>query len=176
MKNLSQWLQTNPIIVLAMFATTSISSIIGISIGWRQLYDDFLSRTIEIPAWLIMVIIILIILMIIKFKSVPRSNDAISDEVIEGKKFGVQQLLLDGKRYERCIFDRSELIYEGRRFFILRQSTLKDVRLTFSGYAANTIMMLTGLYHDPAMRFLVDEVISNIKSNRHEQSIPPNNS
>jgi hypothetical protein len=99
MKALTLWLQSNPTIVLVMFVVTILSASMTIILGWKDFYRDYLSKAITIPVWL-MILSLIACLLFVHFGG-KESDYGASRELIsiEGKRFGVQQVILDGKKW-----------------------------------------------------------------------------
>lgn len=173
MNALTNFLQTNPIVVLVMFLVSLISGLAGLLLGWNQLYQDYLSKSVELPIWLFIVLIFLVPALIIAIRSTRNVSKATQLTQIEGQRFGVQRITLDGMSFERCEFHGSELIFDGCEVFALVRCNLDSFKLTFSKHAATTIMVLTKLYQDPAFRPLVEGMLTNIKDGNHPEAIAP---
>ncbi|AXN41272.1 hypothetical protein [Peribacillus butanolivorans] len=68
-------------------------------------------------------------------------------ETIEGKAFGVEQVILDGKRFVNCTFDGSELVYKGHDVFSLEKNDFTGhLRVRFADYAETTLGVLNALH------------------------------
>lgn len=172
MKELTKWLQTNPFIVLAMFVISMTSGIAGLVLGWRQLYQDYLSKSIEIPVWLALIGLLLLPGLTIMFRSLSGRRTGKELERIEGKQFGVEQVVLDGKNFERCEFHGTEVVFEGLDSFSLQHCSFHSPRFSFSKYAANTIAVLTKMYEDGAFRPLVENTLQNIRAGTIPRAVP----
>ena len=164
MKSLIAWLQNNPLIILVMFIISVLSSVMTIFLGWQAFYSDYLSKPVLIPVWLIVVVSTVILFLVIHFRSKEISSGPAKElEIVEGKSFGVQQVVMDGKNFVRCKFDGTELIYNGIKNFSLGENKFLRFRFTFSQFAANTIAIIEAMYKDPAFRPIVDQTFENIK-------------
>jgi hypothetical protein len=173
MKALTLWLQNNPMVILVMFFVAILSGIMTIILGWKAFYQDYLSKTITVPVWLLIILFFIACLLVVQFSG-KESNYGASRELesIEGKRFGVQQVILDGKKFERCEFVGTELIFNGKAGFSLMGCKFSNQRFTFWQYASNTINQLTAMYQDPSFRPIIDQIIDNLKAGKHPQSIP----
>ena len=172
MRNFSNWLQTNPWIIVAMFFVSSLSGIAGLLLGWDQLYKDYLSKTIEIPVWLLFLCLLLFPGMRAIYKSFNRSwkKDL---EKIEGKKFGVQRVVIDGREFERCEFHGTEILFEGSKVFSLSRCSFFSPKFSVGKHAALTLEAFTTMYTDPAFRPVIDATIENIRANKRPQTVEP---
>lgn len=173
MKELTKWLQSNPIVVLTMFLISFTSGVAGIVLGWKQLYQDYLSKTIEVPIWLVILALLLLPGLRIAYRSLIGRRTTKELLKVEGKKFGVQQIVLDGKLFERCEFHGTEVVFEGSNVFSLVQCAFHAPRFSFTKYAAMTLAALTKMYTDDALRPLIDQTIENIRAGTHPQAVPP---
>lgn len=173
MRELARWLQTNPIVILLMFLVTLMSSVAGIVLGWNQLYQDYLSKTVEIPVWLLLLGLVLLPVLLAGYRALYGRQLGKELLPIEGKQFGVEQVTLDGSRFVRCEFHGTEVIYEGQGAFSLERCEFHAPRFAFSKYAANTISMLTSMYADPAFRPLIETTLENIRIGKAPQAVPP---
>jgi hypothetical protein len=91
-------------------------------------------------------------------------------EVIEGKMFGAEEIAVDGKRYRKCSFKGSTLVFRGLRPVEFSNSTFMGVTFRLDGPAALTINFLTALYHSgEGGRELVNGVLARLRGNSTEQ-------
>lgn len=83
----------------------------------------------------------------------------------EGQTFRNQRVSIDGNTYVRCQFHNCELVYAGGDNVGLQYCDFDNVRWTFDGPAARTIVFMTGLYNggDAGARALIDKTIENIR-------------
>ena len=106
MKALILWLQNNPVTILIMFVVAILGGILIIILGWRTFYDDYLSKTVTVPVWLLILVLIIGCLFAVQLAGVQSGDTVVKElETIEGKRSGVQQSVLDGKKFERYQFD-----------------------------------------------------------------------
>ena len=106
MKALTLWLQNNPATILIMFVVAILGGIMIIILGWRTFYDDYLSKTVTVPVWLLILVLIIGCLFAVQLAGVQSGDTVVKElETIEGKRSGVQQSVLDGKKFERYQFD-----------------------------------------------------------------------
>lgn len=173
MRELSRWLQTNPMVVLVMFVLSFTSGIAGLLLGWEQLYEDYLSKTVEIPMWLLLIALLILPGVHALARSVARGRVDQELMKVEGKQFGVQQIVLDGKIFERCEFHGTEVIFEGNNSFGLTNCEFYAPRFSFAKSAAITIDALTRMYADQGLRPLIDQTITNIQAGHHPQAVAP---
>ncbi|WP_182035175.1 hypothetical protein [Vibrio diabolicus] len=172
-ERVSKNLQNNPLIVISMFVVSVFSAVVTIALGWNQFYGDYLSKSITIPVWFLILVPIVGASLWLIFKPTVNAKKELKEfENIEGKTFGVQQVVLDGRTFKRCEFDGSELIFNGEYGFNLERNSFHAPKFTFGGSASTTISVLTNMYKDPAFRPLVDETLANIKRGVMHESAP----
>lgn len=174
MNNLIEWLSQNPIIVLVMFIISLISGLMGIVLGWKRFYEDYLSKSVSIPIWIIVIIFISMpAIFTILVGSKPIEDELKELSLVEGKKFGIQQVVLDGKRFIRCSFDGTELIFNGEHGFDFSENNLKsNFRLSLNKNARLTFEAFYALYKDPAFRPIVENTFQAIREGKKYESSP----
>ena len=173
MKELTLWLQNNPTAILIMFIVAILSGLMTIILGWEKFYSDYLSKSVTLPAWLLILIIFIGFLFAVWSAGRQTTDVAVKElERIDGKRFGVQQIIVDGKKFERCLFDGTEVIYNGKAGFSLVWCEFRSPKFTFGSYASNTINSLTMMYKDPSFRPIVEQTLQNIRSGELPQSPP----
>jgi len=85
-------------------------------------------------------------------------------ELIQGRAFGSEEVLLDGKRFVKCSFKGSTLVFSGYHPVLFSETTFLDVSWKLDGPAALTINFLSGLYHSSDIgRKLVENTVENIR-------------
>jgi hypothetical protein len=174
LNRLSENLQNNPKVVVVMFLIGVLSAIITIVLGWSDFYNDYLSKSISIPIWFALLLVVLLPAVWLTMKPTP-NNEIKELELVEGKQFGVQQVTLDGRIFRRCEFNGTELIINGEHGFKLENNNFNAPRFTFGGSASMTIAVLTEMYSDPAFRPLVDQALRNIQSGEIPKATPVGN-
>ena len=151
MKVLIETLQKHPLAILVMFLVSAVSGIMGIVLGWQQFYESYLSRSVQLPVWLLLFGAGLIATLY--FLKPYASRKPRELEMVQGKSFGVQPVELDGKRFVNCTFDGSELIFRATNGFDLIKNDFKvPPRLRFEAYAGVTLAALKALNNDPNFR------------------------
>ena len=114
--------------------------------------------SITVPIWIIgIVIFIIVYLFYLDYQS--KSTDL---ETIYNKNFGVERVILDGKKFVDCKFDRSELVYLGKKNFHLIRTTHVNTRLAFEDNAALTVAVMQKMYGDPGIRQYIVDFIEQI--------------
>lgn len=156
LEKVNEQLQKNPIIVLIMFVISVLGGTITIILGWKDFYDNYLSHNFTIPVWLILILCFSGALLYL-FK--PDKKIIQKElETVEGQFFGVQQVILDGKRFVNCTFDGSELVFKGKNGFSLESNTFETMpRITFTENAGTTLTVLKALQQDPSFRNFISQ-------------------
>jgi hypothetical protein len=131
---------------------------------------NFLTSQVRIPGWLIVLIGLLAVVIIAVLAGflwayVTRRT---TEEVVN-KKFSVDSVRLDGKRFLGCEFDGSNMVYSGRSSANMERCTLRGVRLTLDGPAGSTLNFLATMYHDmdEEGKKHLDAAIEDIRQGRH---------
>jgi hypothetical protein len=171
MDSLIQLLQNNPLIILIMFIITFFSGAITIILGWKKLYNDILSKKITLPIYAYLIILFFVFLAIIFWPIIK--NQPKGYRTIEGESFGVQRVVLDGKRFINCSFDGTELVIKGEAGGEFNNNKLTNIRLTFDGPAAGTIFTLRALYSEPSFRPFIENAFEQIKSGDFKKATVP---
>ncbi|MAA97184.1 MAG: hypothetical protein CMN86_02710 [Stappia sp.] len=66
--------------------------------------------------------------------------------VHRGETFRDAEILVDGRAFEGCAFERCRLVYAGGATPVINGCRFSDCAWTFSGGAADTLAMLAGLH------------------------------
>lgn len=147
-----------------MFIVTILSGAMTIILGWKAFYVDYLSKAVTLPVWLFILVVIGCLFTAL-FAGRQSDDTAVKElDTIEGKRFGVQQIVVDGKKFERCRFDGSEVIFNGKAGFALVGCEFYGPKFTFGSYAANAVNALTMMYKDPSFKPIVEQTIQNIRA------------
>ena len=156
-----------------MFTLSFLSGIAGLVLGWGDLYRDYLSREVVFPAWLAILLFLAVVLAVVIVRTpTPRKLNAELKPRL-AKRYGVQQVKVDGIDFQKCEFHGSELIFSGEDFFSLQKCSLENFGFSFAGPAATTVHMLTMLARDPGLLPLVEQILANIRAGKMSQAIPP---
>lgn len=163
-KRLAKAITANPNIVVGMFLISAVSGLMGIIVGWDVFYRDYLSKTATIPIWALILgaFLIFAVNMFSKGGKGKKTSDIL--EVVEGKKFGVQSVVIDGRDFKRCEFQGTELVFKGEAPFGLSSCSLSDIYITFQDSAGLTVQALSILAADPGLKQLSDGLIAGIQN------------
>jgi hypothetical protein len=71
------------------------------------------------------------------FEYQSRSEDLVT---VYNKNSGVERIILDGKEFVYCKFDRSELVFLGEKGFSMIRSKADNVRVSFEENAGLTLV------------------------------------
>lgn len=148
---LTDQLQRNPLVVFFMFIIALLSGIITVVLGWSDFYNDYLSKEIVIPLWMLLLLgLIAAVFLIIKPTKRNKPKGLIT---VEGEKFGVQQIVVDGKRFVNCEFDGTELVFKGEQAFSLEGNRfISPPRIAFTEHAGDTVAVLKAFYNTSEFR------------------------
>ena len=174
MEALIKFLQNNTIALIIMFIFTSLGTVMGIVLGWKKFYDDFLSKSITLPVYVNLIILFVVVALTIKFCPATKGRPK-ELQTIKGETFGTQRIKIDGKRFVNCKFSKTEFSYWGgaNTAFIDCGFDLGPQSFVFEGSAIRTIQLLKELYSQPVFRPFVDHVFDSIKAGKLPKAIPP---
>jgi hypothetical protein len=86
-----------------------------------------------------------------------------AQELVQDKLFGIEDVVLDGKDFFRCVFRGSTLVFRAQQPMTLRDSTFFDVNWRLDGPAARTMDFLKALWGVGEFgRNLVDNTLRQI--------------
>lgn len=165
MKNLSEFLTKNPILVVVLFLLSITSAIVTLLLGAEDIYNDYLSRSISIPAWFVLLFVIVTCIGWVIYGSRTRLRRTRPHELVADVKFGVERIEVGNKRFLGCTFDGTELVIDGRPFDF-NGCHFVGQRFLFSGCAAQTLSIMAAMYRDPPFRPLIEGVMTQIKSDK----------
>ncbi|MBA7716559.1 hypothetical protein ES703_125633 [subsurface metagenome] len=171
MEALIRFLQNNKLIILVMFIITLLGGLMGIILGWKRFYDDFLSKSITLPVYVLIILFVVVALAIIFRPAIKDRPKGL--KTIKGESFGVQRIVVDGKRFVNCTFRKTELVFRGETSGGFEGCSLEYIGLTFDGPAANTAKLLAGLYTVAALRPLVENTFKAIREGKLPIATPP---
>lgn len=129
-------------------------------------------------SWIVKVIITLIVLLLLAIvmlsiwtvpsKVTIKSGDTISNkklkspqelELVFEKKFGNEQLNIDGKRFVNCTFNRTQFIFQGKDMFGFVGCDFIDIKFLFSDEAEITTMALKELSTMPELKESIEKLL-----------------
>jgi len=171
MDNLIKFLENNPIIILVMFIITALGGIISIILGWKRFRDDILFKKITVPVYAYLIILFLVAMAIIFWPAIEDRPKRL--RTIEGESFGVQRILVDGKRFVNCKFRKTELVFRGEAGGSIEGCSFINTGFTFDGPAATTIKILKSLYAEPEFRPFIENTFKAIKEGKLPEATPP---
>ena len=79
-----------------------------------------------------------------------------------GRVYRQKSLSLDGKHFEKCVFDRCRLDYAGDIPPVLADCSFENCEFTFSGKAAYTLAFLSGM-HGGGFSAIVEKTFQGIR-------------
>lgn len=108
---------------------------------------------IYVPAWLAVASIGAGISLIIIRKKRRRPVPVVDQD------FGVERVIIDGKRFIQCRFSGSQLVFLGDAPFGLERNDLHDIHISFEGSAGLSIDAFVTMYRDAALRPLMEQIL-----------------
>jgi len=171
MDRLAEIFQTNPLIVILFFVVSVAAAITTVADKLRKVSPDLLSRKVTLPVY-VYVIVLLIWLLGRLFWPVAEDRPK-GLRTIKGEEFGVQRVIMDGKRFQNCTSRKTELVFRGEASSGIENCTLYRPGFTFDGPAAATARILTSLYKIPELRPLIDNTFESIRKGKLPRAIPP---
>lgn len=163
MKYLSELLTKNPLVVVAVFIFSMASAIVTLLLGAKDIYSGYLSKEISIPAWLLILLLVILLVVWAFYGSRVKLRNSRPTELVADAKFGIERVMVGGKRYVSCSFKGSELVIDGTPFDF-QNCTFERTQFLFDGAASQTVAILTAMYRDHAFRPLVDDLLRKIES------------
>lgn len=156
-----------------MFIITLLGTLMSIILGWKRFYHDFLSKSITLPVYVYLIIFFVIVLINILWPAIKDRPKPL--RTIKGESFGVQRIVVDGKRFVNCKFTKTELVFRGEDGVEFKGCSMIDPGFTFSGPAATTGKILKSLYAIPELRPLIENTFNAIKAGYLPRATPPSN-
>lgn len=83
-------------------------------------------------------------------------------ETIANANFRGERVVVDGKRFQRCSFENTTLVFAGDTLPAFVDCQFADVTLQFDGAAARTLRFISGL-HKGGFSQAVDGVFKSIR-------------
>jgi len=173
MEYLQNLLTQNPIISTIVIILGVVCGIVTLILGAKKVYNDFLSKSVKIPAWLLCLIILFIFPIIgLKLSSEDPNKPYLE---IKGETFGAQVVNLDGKSFINCSFTGSALEYSGKSGFEINNCEFDRIpKFILIGPAGNALKAMTIMYSSPVFKTIIDESLKNIKNGIIKESTPIN--
>ena len=173
MDNLIKILQNNPtfqLVTLIITALSGISIIISMILGRKRIRDDILLKKITVPVYAYLIILFFVVLSIIFWPAIEDRSKPL--RTIKGESFGVQRIIVDGKRFVNCKFRKTQLVFRGEASS-LENCSFEKITFTFGGPAAATMKTLENLYSVPNFRPTIEKTFEAIKEGKLSEAIPP---
>jgi len=171
MDRLAEFLQTNPLIIIATFAFSTVGAIITIAARRKELWRDFLSKRITLPVYVYLILILVVLFAAMLWPAVEKRPKRLT--TIQGEEFGVQRIVVDGKHFRNCQFHGTELVFRGETPSEIENCTFDSVALTFDGPAATTAHILTSMYKAPQLRALIEGTFERIRKGELQRAVAP---
>ncbi len=171
MERVAEFLQTNAYIIVVMFVLSAGKIAFDIIARRKQLWHDFLSRKITLPVYVCLILIFLVLLLKVLWPVTEMRPKSI--RTIENEEFGIQRVIVDGKRFVNCKFHKTELVFRGEAKGSIEGGVLDHPQFTFDGPAAATAQSLSNFYKIPQLRPLIDNTFEAIKKGQLQKAVPP---
>lgn len=162
MKNLSDFLTKNPTLVVVVFLLSLSSTVVTLVLGAKDIYADYLSKSVSLPAWLLLLALVVLPIGWVIYGSRTKLRKVRPHELVADQKFGVESIDLGGRRFINCKFDGTELRVDGRPFDF-ENCKFERHRFSFDGPAAQTIAILSGMYQDPPFQPMIEDMFIRIR-------------
>ncbi len=169
MDYLSELFQNNPLMVAIVSCVTLVSGGITVVSYWRPFWRDVLSR--KVPVYAVLIFFSLAVMAISLWPAVGRRPKGM--RTIEGETFGIQRVIVDGKRFVNCTFNKTELVFRGEVGGGFEGCKLVVPQLTFDGPAARTVRILRTLYTVPQLQPLIENTFAGIRTGNLSVAVPP---
>lgn len=108
----------------------------------------------QVPIWVITLVVAIPVIYFVASIYKPTFSEGIVNQV-----FTKQRIVLDGKEFVRCKFDRCTLIFKGQSAFEFDQCTFIAPEIIFESYAGNTIAQLQKLLSDSTFQPAIQNLI-----------------
>ena len=154
-----------------MFIISILSGIMTIIFGWKRFRDDILLKKITVPIYAYLIILFLVALAIIFWPAIEDRPKRL--RTIEGESFGVQRILVDGKRFVNCKFRKTELAFRGEASSSIEGCSFIQIGFAFDGPAATTMKILKSLYAEPNFRPFIENTFKAIREGYLPAAVPP---
>lgn len=171
MERIAEFLQTNSFIIVVMFVLSVGKVVIDIVSRRKQLWHDFLSKKITLPVYVYLILIVVALLLKVLLPVAASRSQTL--RTIENEEFGVQRVVMDGKRFVKCRFHGTELVFRGEAKSAIEGCILDRPQFAFDGPAAATAVILSNLYKLPQLRPLIDNTFEAIKKGELPRAVPP---
>jgi hypothetical protein len=165
MKRVADFVLTNWVVLLLMFVISLLGNAVTIFTGWKAFYNDYLSKTISMPTWLIVVVLVVLPFAIAVFmaRRRPDSLSTAPKERITNQTFGMDAVVIDGKHFTGCTFNGTDLILEGIAPFGFEYCTFNDPRFRVTKHAELTLGALIAMYKNEPFRPFVEGTFNIIR-------------
>lgn len=173
MEWLSGVLEKWKVLNVLMFVITTIGTLMGIVLGWKQFYHDYLSVQVSMPLWMLFLIILAAFILVLLIADRKKSIKDRPMEVVADMEFGVQRIDVNGKHFKRCKFHGSEILLSVSRGFGLEDCHFYGPRFTWGESETKVIEAMTAMYKEPSLRHLIEGSFEHIKKGTTPKSVNP---
>jgi len=131
--------------IIGGFITAILMLIISRMRAWTPL---------QVPIWVITLVVAIPVIYFVASMYKPSFPEAIANQI-----FTKQRIVLDGKQFVRCKFDRCTLIFKGQFPFGFDQCTFITPQIIFESYAGNTVAQLQKMWSDSLFQPTIQNLI-----------------
>lgn len=129
--------------------TSLIVAVIIAFISWMKKFPP-----IKVPLW---VIVIFVSIPLIFFSIITFQGNEIVPVV--DQKFESQRIILDGKKFIRCEFDRCVLVFNGRKNFGMEHCDFIAPKFEFGDYATITTFQIKKMLGDKTFAPMIKDLV-----------------
>ncbi|MDZ5740985.1 hypothetical protein [Pseudomonas asiatica] len=173
MEWLSGFLEKWKVLNILMFVITTTSTLMGIVLGWKQFYHDYLSVQVSMPLWMLFLIVLIVFISLLLIAARKKTTKDRPLEVVADMEFGVQRIDVNGKHFKRCKFQGSEILLSVSRGFGLEDCQFSGSRFTWGESESKVIEAMTAMYKEPSLRYLIEGSFENVKKGTTPKSVNP---
>ena len=167
MQSIIDFVQHNPIAVFFMTILGFISTVFSLVQGYEQYV-----KGVRVPLWLALLAIVIVFVFALLSSS---KNDEL--RLMRGINYGIESVVMDGKRFENCTFEGTNFVVRGEKPFQLSECRIGKFYITVDGPASTTLDMLTVMYKEPGFRPIIERTFEGIRKGERivrKISSPPN--
>lgn len=136
-----------------------IATAIVFIISWLRKWPP-----IPVPLWVIAVFIAFPLIWYVVSQNKYKKLTPVVDE-----SFVTQRVVLDGKKFIRCNFDRCSLVFNGNANFGLEHCNFTAPRFIFEGNAGITMAQISKMSNDPTFAGIIETTMNEYKNDKKQE-------
>ena len=141
--------------VIASLTATAIVLLLSRFCKWKP---------IPVPSWVVVIFIAFVLIWGAVSQLRYKKMIPIVDE-----SFVTQRVVLDGKKFIRCNFDRCSLVFNGDANFGLENCNFTAPKLLFKCSAGITMMQISKMSNDPTFSSIIQNTMNEYKNKNMKQ-------